>query len=490
MKPKSFFWVCIVVGSVGQLPSPVVVTAQSGGDQFLDGIGETGLVARYVFHGNERDASRNAFHATLQGTGGTYVDDPQFGRVLLLPGEKGAYVQIPGQALDGLDTISVSAWVQLRSDERGQRLFDFGQSAISNFFCVPVESNGEGLHVGITQGGLAGARSISGPLIPTNRWVHIAVVLDSANKRMACYINGNRIPETLAVAMSLDKILHQENAAMNLAFIGRAQDDNIPTLNALVHDFRIYSVALTDRQVATIHDNAIGGSASPTVVAERSGQTNQPANSSRGIAQPMADKLVGVADVKVETTIGTLPRLPATVWGIYHTNTYGTMVSVGPEVRVIWPSPTNTAQVAQPGTYSIIGTVVGTSFQPKATVTVKANAPETPLPKRRLEAFPLGSIALNRDEQGRDTQFIKNRDKFIRTLATTNPDRFLYNFRDAFGQPQPEGTRPLSGWDSETTRLRGHASGHYLSAIAQAYASTTLRRSAAHELSRQDELRD
>jgi uncharacterized protein len=35
------------------------------------------------------------------------------------------------------------------------------------------------------------------------------------------------------------------------------------------------------------------------------------------------------------------------------------------------------------------------------------------------------------------------------------------------------GTQQLEGWDNQTTRLRGHASGHYLSAIAQAYASTT-----------------
>ncbi len=81
-------------------------------------------------------------------------------------------------------------------------------------------------------------------------------------------------------------------------------------------------------------------------------------------------------------------------------------------------------------------------------------------------------MVLNQDDQGRDTPFIKNRDKFILTLARTDPNAFLYNFRDAFGQPQPEGVRPLRGWDSQTTRLRGHASGHYLTAIAQAYAST------------------
>ena len=32
------------------------------GDQFLDGIGETGLVVRYVLNGSAEDSSRNQFH--------------------------------------------------------------------------------------------------------------------------------------------------------------------------------------------------------------------------------------------------------------------------------------------------------------------------------------------------------------------------------------------------------------------------------------------
>jgi DUF1680 family protein len=92
---------------------------------------------------------------------------------------------------------------------------------------------------------------------------------------------------------------------------------------------------------------------------------------------------------------------------------------------------------------------------------------------RSLEAFPLGKVTLIKDEQGRDTPFVKNRDKFLQALAATNADSFLYTFRNAFGQEQPQGTRPLGGWDSQTTRLRGHASGHYLSAIAQASACCT-----------------
>ena len=50
-----------------------------GGDQFLDGIGETSLVARYQLQNNPEDSSRNQFHATLKGTG-SFVEDPAFTR--------------------------------------------------------------------------------------------------------------------------------------------------------------------------------------------------------------------------------------------------------------------------------------------------------------------------------------------------------------------------------------------------------------------------
>jgi len=99
--------------------------------------------------------------------------------------------------------------------------------------------------------------------------------------------------------------------------------------------------------------------------------------------------------------------------------------------------------------------------------------PLEPAPERRLEAFPLGQVVLDPDPSGRATQFMQNREKFIRGLVASDPDAFLYNFRDAFGQEQPEGVLPLEGWDSRTTKLRGHATGHYLSALAQVYAGAT-----------------
>jgi hypothetical protein len=189
---------------------------------------------------------------------------------------------------------------------------------------------------------------------------------------------------------------------------------------------------------------------------------------------PLASRLQHVPDITVETTVGILPRLPATIPATYRDGRGPLPTSdEGPIVRVIWPSPTDNNAVQAPGSYAVTGKVPGTPFEPKATVIVKVKVGTFTPPSRLAEAFPLSQVVLERDTRGRDTPFIRNRDKFIRTLAASNPDNFLYNFRDAFGQPQPPGTVQLEGWDNQTTRLRGHASGHYLSAIAQAYASTT-----------------
>jgi DUF1680 family protein len=174
--------------------------------------------------------------------------------------------------------------------------------------------------------------------------------------------------------------------------------------------------------------------------------------------------LTSVPDIQVESVLGYLPKLPRYIKGVYRNN------FIGPDVRVLWPAPVDNSQVLTPGTYTVTGRVAGTDLQPKAFVKVK-EAEVRATPNRTLEVFNLDQVLLNTDLHNNNIKFIDNRDKFITGLANTNPDNFLYMFRNAFGQEQPEGAKPLGGWDSQQTKLRGHATGHYLSAIAQAYAS-------------------
>jgi DUF1680 family protein len=434
----------------------------SGGDQFLDGIGETSLIARYVFKGNAEDSSRNTLHAKLQGEKITYVDDSKFGKVLSLPGgETEAFVQMPGKALVGVDSISVTGWLNIRTDDAWQRFFDFGQDATRNFFCTPIgESDANGYRARITNSGWTEEMGPLAARVATGKWVHLAVVLDSARKTLSIYADGARVGQAADVDLNLEQVLSQEDASKNLLYLGRSQYDTDSDLGGLVHDVRLYSVALTDKQITTIYTHGLTGK-----------DVTGPAESAAPAAKAAPAgtlPLTGVPDIAAETTVGNLPRLPYEIPGVYRDG------AKGPLVRVIWPAPADNNQVQKAGTYTVTGTVPGTKYEPKAVVTVKPAADKAgPGPQRTLEPFPLGQVTLDPDEAGRDTPFIKNRNKFILTLAQTDPNSFLYNFRDAFGQKQPEGVKPLGGWDDQTTRLRGHGSGHYLSAIAQAYASTT-----------------
>jgi uncharacterized protein len=451
MITRIYFVLLLTVAIV--LPVHTVREVAQGGDQFLDGIGETGLVARYVFNGNVEDSSRNNFHATLHGTG-AYVEDNQFGRALLLTGD-GSHVQLPGQALTGEDTISIVGWMFVPTEASGP-FFDFGQNTATRLFAAVTD--------GAFQASVAFDGAVRGETaakqITYNQWLHLAVVLDPASRVLTSYVDGARVGRATDIAVNAAQLIHQTSAEANRLYIGRSIDDASATLHGRLRDVRIYRIALTDQQVATIRNNALGR--------QTTRREQPPVISTEAIPKesPLASRLERIPDVQVETVVGVLPRLPVTVPAVYRNN------AKGPKVRVIWPAPSDNSQVSVPGSYTVTGRVPGTRFEPKATVTVKADPKTAAAPTRLVEGFPLSEVMLERDTRGRDTQFIKNRDKFIKGLAATNPDSFLYNFRDAFGQPQPEGAKQLEGWDNQTTRLRGHASGHYLTAIAQAYAST------------------
>jgi uncharacterized protein len=429
--------------------------AVPGGDPFLDGIGETGLVARYVLDGTVEDSSRNQLQATMRGTGASFVDDAQFRRVLLLTGD-GSHLQFPGDALAGEDALSVTSWLFLPTGASGP-FFDFGQDAATRLVAVASK---DGFRASVVVDGTPVAETAGAPFLE-NQWVHLAVVLDPASRVLSTYLDGGRVAQARDVGITAAQLLPQ--GAANRLFLGRSQDDGAPALHARLRDVRVYRIALSDEQISTIRRNGLSG----RQMTGRGAPEPEISTSAIPRESPFASRLSDVPDISVDTIVGMLPRLPARIPATYRDRRRG------PDVRVIWPAPDDNSEVMKPGSYTLAGRVPGTRFAPRATVIVKVPVGTTTAPSRLVEPFPLSDVVLDRDAQGRETPFIRNRDKFIRGLAATNPDSFLYNFRDAFGRPQPDGATQLEGWDNQTTRLRGHASGHYLTAIAQAYAGTT-----------------
>jgi DUF1680 family protein len=383
-----------------------------------------------------------------------------------------------GEAVEGEESLTITGWINPGSARAGQLFFDFGKGANSHFYAAPTGSGeSEGLLAAVVTGGESYLAASSA--LPLNRWSQLAIVVNVASGKLTTYHNGTLVSERSNMAVSLNELFAGAGVAgeTNNLYIGRSPYSDKVFLNARLYDFRIYRIPLTEPQVSRIYYTALKGGE------QSAGRRGEKEQSLPGFPETTPQlytvSLTAIPDISVETATGHLPQLPRYVKGIYAGN------ADGPDVRVIWPSPDDNSQVLHPGTYTVTGRVAGTTLEPKAVVTVR-EAGEPATPGRRLEQFRLDQVSLESDLHHHSTKFIENRDKFLTGLAKTNPDDFLYMFRNAFGQEQPAGARPLGGWDSQQTKLRGHASGHYLTALAQAYAGSgydpSLRAQFAHKM--------
>jgi len=438
------------------------VCAQTG-DQILDGIGETGLIARYTFKGDVKDWSRNNLHGGIKGSDFKFVEDSLFGSALSLSGISEAYISIPGASVKGEESLSITGWIYLRSAKSGQVFFDFGKNSKSHFFVAPVGTKDkEGCQVQILT--KSDKNSASSPALAINTWNHLAIVINVPSKTLSTYLNGVLVSEAKNVSVELKNLFDTNSESTNKLYIGKSLDSDNAYLNAKLYDFRIYRIPLSERQIAGIYNNALG---KKEPVARRRDEPDRSLQAFPETTPQLYNAfLTSVPNIQVETVVGYLPRIPSYIKGVYSHKI------AGPDVRVIWPAPVDNKQVLTPGTYTVTGRVSGTNLQPKAIVKV-IETKEFATPNRTLEVFNLDQVSLNTDSHHDTTKFIENRDKFMTGLANTNPDNCLYMFRNAFGQEQPKGAEAMGVWDSQETKLRGHATGHYLSAIAQAYASAS-----------------
>ncbi len=69
------------------------------------------------------------------------------------------------------------------------------------------------------------------------------------------------------------------------------------------------------------------------------------------------------------------------------------------------------------------------------------------------------------------SDFYEAQERVHTYLLHADADQWLYNFRRAAGLPV-KGGRPMTGWDAPEGLLRGHSTGHFLSALALCYHAT------------------
>lgn len=179
-----------------------------------------------------------------------------------------------------------------------------------------------------------------------------------------------------------------------------------------------------------------------------------------------------VEAISVDCPEGTAPRLPNLVWV-----TYSDGYSEYRQVR--WANAPLADEQAEADAqkhpagsqYEIGGFVIGdettdNGYPVKAQIKVVAEGYQTP-GKEVAHTFSLADVSIDGDNR-----LTHNRDEALREICSWDVTQQLYNYRDTYGL-STEGYTKSDGWDSPDTKLKGHGSGHYMSAIAQAYAVAT-----------------
>ena len=183
-----------------------------------------------------------------------------------------------------------------------------------------------------------------------------------------------------------------------------------------------------------------------------------------------------VATVSVTTPVGNVPQLPYQLWVIYSDDS-------GEYRQVRWMNASEATEQAEAnpainpvGTiYKVRGFILGDNTTSNGyPITAEVRVVDTvhssqfiihntPIPQ--AEPLPLNMVSI--DGENRLTH---NRDLDIDQLISLPVKQQLYNYRDTYGL-STEGYPESDGWDSPTTKLKGHGSGHYMSAMAMAFAS-------------------
>lgn len=178
-----------------------------------------------------------------------------------------------------------------------------------------------------------------------------------------------------------------------------------------------------------------------------------------------------VEPVNVEVPVGHAPRLPYRLWVKYDNGQ-------GEFRQVRWQNASTVAEQTEAdaavnpvGTsYMVKGYVLGDNttnngYPVVANVKVVAQAWEVPAYTPVAQTLPLDKVVLEGDNR-----LTWNRDLDIDQLISLDVRQQIYNYRDTYGL-STEGYPEADGWDSPTTKLKGHGSGHYMSAMAMAFAS-------------------
>ena len=437
-------WLVSASMLVGMVPTYVLAAQLPQAEPRAD----EGLVLHYDFESLKtgtivNDVSSNGKSGEVMPRGSGIFGETQTAIVLQggQPGTGHNYVEMPSGVLNGLDSVTISCWVYVNQSSGYARIWDIGHNPTSYMYLLDSGYNTG--HMGYTAAPTnSGWGNEMGPekgtALDTGVWKLTTVTFDGETNTMTMYEDGAQVGDSVVTNADLSIL---EGSTQH--YIGYGQFDN-DLLNGMVADFRVYDYAMTEDEVAAMYnipdDQRVERDYNALTLGDTSALTDNLDLPTTGVAGSAITWETSDADVITNTGVVTRPQpgeadadainlgsLSAVVENII-LPTKGAL-----ESTITWES-SNEEYLANDGT-----------------VTRPVGEPVT--------------VTLT------DTMFGENMSRTLEYLKIMDADRMLYNFRTAFGQ-DTKGAQPLTGWEEPSGLLRGHSTGHFMSALAQSYTST------------------
>jgi hypothetical protein len=220
------------------------------------------LAHRYSFNGSGTVATDSIAMANGTIYGGSNAN--MSGGSISLTGDLGSrytsegYVGLPSHLLNPFTSVTFEVWITWRgSGSSGsrtwQRIFDFGDQTGTGtdlsgktYLFLTAHASGSGFpRAAFSANGTSNeVFATATQAIALNVQTHVAVVVDDANDNIALYLNGN--PDGSVAWTGALSAINEVNG-----WLGRSNFSADPEFNGVLHEFRVYRVALTAAQVRT-----------------------------------------------------------------------------------------------------------------------------------------------------------------------------------------------------------------------------------------------
>ncbi|MBD3940464.1 glycoside hydrolase family 127 protein [Microbacterium sp. NEAU-LLC] len=347
-----------------------------------------------------------------------------------------------GTSTDLLPTsLSLSFWLKPAAPMSGEEIITWNKKAFnSDGFYVSSESSSSPLVISI--GPASGQpykvrvqQSDRNAFFPAGAWTHIVVTYDGPSKNVVFYRNGVRVPSTVASAIAGDAtgiIAPDADVPKTIGYNG--PNYNGAFLKAALDQYRLYAGVTTVADVAALYEEGGGVIDKAAIAAQDAAALVVPSSTLVDLSLPTTGSS--------GSAISWASSDPAVIEddGTVH------LPDAGAEDAVV----TLTASVRYAG-----GPASTRTFE----VTVQA-------PTESLQDSGL-DVLLSDD-------YLKNgMEKEQEYLLSLSYDTFLYWFSRTAGLT-PRTASGYGGWENgnASANFRGHAFGHYMSALAMSYAAS------------------